>query len=284
MADPPDRGVRMIPPVEAEASVGTYDEDWHRIAQWEHDALRLLVRYVRGGRFADGAALTVVMVVNPLLLLVGRRWPRRTCECCGWRGVEFLWAHHGRWVVRDSICPHCESRPRHRALTLLVPSVVPADAVRNALHFAPEPLLAAALRARYPGAEYRTTDLYRTDVDLPGEDVQALTIADASADLVICNHVLEHVTDDERAIAELARVTAPGGVAFVTVPGDWTGSPTVTFDRPDENGHLRHYGADVATLLRRSFAEVRSVGAESISPDPRRNGIRTDEPVFVCRP
>jgi len=274
----------MIPPVEPEASVGAYDEDWHRIAAWEHDALRLLVLYTRTGRFGAVAGLPVVMVVNPLLLLVGRRWRRRTCVCCGWRGVGFLWAHHGRRVVRDSICPHCESRPRHRALTLLVPGVLPPEGVHRALHFAPEARLAAALRERYPRAEYRTTDLYRTDVDLPGEDVQALTLADASADLVICNHVLEHVTDDERAVAELARVTAPGGVAFVTVPGDWTGRPSVTFDHPDENGHLRHYGADVEALLRRSFTEVRAVRADAITPDPRRYGIRGGDPVFVCRP
>jgi SAM-dependent methyltransferase len=50
------------------------------------------------------------------------------------------------------------------------------------------------------------------------EDVQQLTYADASFDLVTHTEVLEHVADDERAFAELHRVLRPGGIMVFTVP------------------------------------------------------------------
>ena len=50
------------------------------------------------------------------------------------------------------------------------------------------------------------------------EDVQALTFADASFDLVTHSEVFEHVPDDARGFAELRRVLKPGGKMLFTVP------------------------------------------------------------------
>lgn len=50
------------------------------------------------------------------------------------------------------------------------------------------------------------------------EDVQSLSYADASFDLVTHTEVLEHVPDDARAFAELRRVLRPGGLMLFTVP------------------------------------------------------------------
>jgi SAM-dependent methyltransferase len=50
------------------------------------------------------------------------------------------------------------------------------------------------------------------------EDVQRLTYADASFDLVTHTEVLEHVPDDARALGELLRVLRPGGCMLFTVP------------------------------------------------------------------
>ena len=67
------------------------------------------------------------------------------------------------------------------------------------------------------------------EVDLVG-GVEALPVPDASFDLVICTQVLEHVDDPRRAVAELRRVTAPGGRVLASThgvqvfhpsPGDW---------------------------------------------------------------
>jgi SAM-dependent methyltransferase len=49
-------------------------------------------------------------------------------------------------------------------------------------------------------------------------DVCALPFPDASFDLVLATDVVEHVDDDRRALAEIARVLAPGGAVLITVP------------------------------------------------------------------
>jgi SAM-dependent methyltransferase len=215
------------------------------------------------------------------------RWrsPRWWCPCCDRRTGAFLWVGNQLRLSRHAVCPGCGSRSRHRGLALAVDRVA-GPSTRRVLHFAPEAPLAPVLERAAPQAEIVTTDLHRTDVDRPGEDIQALTFADDAFDLVVCNHVLEHVPDDRAALAELARVTAPGGVAVVSVPGDWSRAATVTFADDTFNGHHRDYGTDVVDLLREAFTDVEVVllgdlAAADLPGDP---GLRPDDRLHLCRP
>jgi ubiquinone/menaquinone biosynthesis C-methylase UbiE len=60
--------------------------------------------------------------------------------------------------------------------------------------------------------------------------------------------VLEHVTDDQAAIAEISRVTASGGRVLLTVPNSLEDYPAILrpiYKRHDRRiGHLRHYSAE----------------------------------------
>jgi SAM-dependent methyltransferase len=56
------------------------------------------------------------------------------------------------------------------------------------------------------------------EADIKQGDALALPFADAEFDRVVAAEVLEHIPDDEAAIAELARVLRPGGTIAVTVP------------------------------------------------------------------
>ncbi len=49
-------------------------------------------------------------------------------------------------------------------------------------------------------------------------DLCALPLADSSVDLVLATDVIEHVSEDARAVAEIHRVLRPGGTALITVP------------------------------------------------------------------
>ena len=65
----------------------------------------------------------------------------------------------------------------------------------------------------------------------------ALPFADASVAAAVSANLLEHVPDDERALAELRRVLRPGGRAVIVVPA----SPGV-YDYYDRFlGHERRY-------------------------------------------
>lgn len=119
------------------------------------------------------------------------------------------------------------------------------------------------------------------DVDLPGEDVREISLSDSSIDLVICNHVLEHVDDDRRAVKELARILSPTGVALITVPGDWGRRETVYFGPDGPNGHYRDYGRDVLEFLREGFTHVRPFNL-CLFNNSRHHGIRRDDVAFLC--
>jgi hypothetical protein len=88
-------------------------------------------------------------------------------------------------------------------------------------------------------------------------------------------------------MAELARVTRPGGLAIVSVPGDWRRADTVPLVAERHNGHHRDYGRDVADALGGAFDRVDVVvlGELETGPGlPGHPGLRPDDRLFVCRP
>ncbi len=95
-------------------------------------------------------------------------------------------------------------------------------------------------------------------------DAYALPFADGSFDAVVAAEVLEHLPQDERAMAELARVLRPGGQIAVTVPR-W-GPERVCWALSDayhevEGGHVRIYrGDELTTRLVRAGLELRGTG------------------------
>jgi SAM-dependent methyltransferase len=85
----------------------------------------------------------------------------------------------------------------------------------------------------YPLFEAVASDYVGSDI-APGPrirhvcPVEELDIDDARFDLVLCTQVVEHVSDPERALAEIARVLKPGGHAFITTHGVWPYHPYPT--------------------------------------------------------
>ena len=148
-----------------------------------------------------------------------RSQPRYCCSCCGETAYAFGHLSNRLRIAWNSACPVCDSRSRHRGLALLIPKIVnETGANRRVLHFAPEHVLRSVL-LKMPNLEYRTTDLFVKEVDYPGENIEALSFPADSFDIITyCNHVLEHVKNDEAAIGELARILRPGGIAVITIP------------------------------------------------------------------
>ena len=91
-------------------------------------------------------------------------------------------------------------------------------------------------------------EIERPDGDVIVEgDARALPFPPGRFDRVIAAEILEHIPDDEAAMAEVARVTAPGGLVAVTVPRRWTEQICWTLsDRYHEvaGGHVRIYRGD----------------------------------------
>jgi SAM-dependent methyltransferase len=122
----------------------------------------------------------------------------------------------GGWRT-NAKCPFCRSFDRERLVYLYLDRE--SELLRRlsrVLHVAPEAALELKLRKNRL-LDLTTGDLMATHVDR-NFDIAAIPFPDRLFDLVICNHVLEHVTDDRKGMAELFRVLKPGGTAVLQVP------------------------------------------------------------------
>jgi SAM-dependent methyltransferase len=121
-------------------------------------------------------------------------------------------------------CPICHSTARERLIWFWLSQMGQGfrfGANCRTAHFAPEKGLTIRLREAAP-ANYVAYDFepsrYRHLSGVKQADLGGLAIADSSVDLLVCNHVLEHVPDVARALSEILRVLAPGGTAILQVP------------------------------------------------------------------
>jgi SAM-dependent methyltransferase len=199
------------------------------------------------------------------------------------------------WNRSAALCWRCGSHERHRAQWLLFerrPELL--RGTRSLLHFAPEWCLRRRLRA-LPGLRYVSADIDPASVDLQ-LDVTDLDLPDGAFDAVICSHVLEHVPDDAAAMAELRRVTAPGGFCLVMVPlaldrkrTHEDPSITAAADREREflqHDHVRLYAPDIAARLSAAGFDVEAVDlhAELGPAGAARHGLLASDLIYLCRP
>lgn len=116
-------------------------------------------------------------------------------------------------------CPRCGAHDRERHLLLYMQASGLLDALpgASALHFAPEKRLTRVIADRRPALHVRC-DLYPMSSDIQRVDIQHMPFADDSFDLLLANHVLEHVDAPDLALAEIHRVLKPGGHAILQTP------------------------------------------------------------------
>lgn len=227
---------------------------------------------------AEKMDLRARRAIDHVTSLAWGRTPRE-CPVCGYTGMFSPVKHKPEiW------CPSCDSRPRHRLLKLWMDREMRLPPGARVLHFAAEPWVRAGMEAR--GALYRTADLNdRFELQL---DIEAIALPDGSQDMVIANHVLEHV-DDRAALAELYRILAPGGQAVLTVP------LIEGFDRTYEDpahdsaearrlyygdaDHRRWYGRDFRDRLAAPGFAVSEFTA--LEPEASRYALHRGEKVFI---
>ena len=173
------------------------------------------------------------------------------CNLCKNESYYFFHTSNEKRILRNSICPNCNSRKRHRGLFILYKEILSKLDTPKILHFAPEPVFYKLFQSY----NYVTADIELADVDLK-LNIQKIDCKSESYKLILCNHVLEHVKDDKKAIDELERILHPSGILLITVPGDWTRDEIVKYSKADGNGHYRDYGLDFVEILKRKFTDV----------------------------
>jgi SAM-dependent methyltransferase len=179
------------------------------------------------------------------------------CPVCGGRFRKFL--PYGYNKIRDNVlCPQCFSLERHRLLYLYLKNRTGffTDHLK-VLHIAPEQCFYRRFR-RLQNLTYITADLESPLADIL-LNVQDMPFRDREFDVIICNHVLEHVPDDRKAMDEIYRVLNPGGFAILQVPTNYSMETTyedASITDPEERekhfrqkDHYRLYGRDYTTRL-----------------------------------
>jgi SAM-dependent methyltransferase len=160
------------------------------------------------------------------------------------------------------------------------------------LHTAPEPFLAQALD-RLPLLRRVGVDRFNPSADVQA-DLTGLPFPDGRFDVVLSSHVLEHVRDDDAAIAELARVLRPGGWAAIMVPydpkrpvtdeGRDVASPSERLARFGHPYHYRIYGADLTLRLAAAGFRVSVLSSKRLlTPHQRRRYRINRNYLFFCR-
>jgi SAM-dependent methyltransferase len=198
-----------------------------------------------------------------LLIIPFYRGSRYQCPICNNHFRKLL--PYGNQGSANRLCPSCLSLERHRLLWLyLKERTAFFHEPLNVLHVAPEQSFIKRFRA-LPNLRYNTADLVSPLADLR-MDIQNIPMPDGTYDVVICNHVLEHVESDHAAIREIYRVLKPGGWAIMQVPVDWTRNytkedPTITSPAGREKhfgqyDHVRYHGTDYPDRLRQGGFEV----------------------------
>ncbi len=117
------------------------------------------------------------------------------------------------------ICPSCMSTARERLLKAVF--VASGDIEKkNVLHISPEKHLHnyLAQHAFITSVDYQPQFYKKIDPRVQFADATQLPFTDNSFDLVIGNHIMEHIPDDAAAMKEIYRVLKPGGRAVLQVP------------------------------------------------------------------
>ena len=254
--------------------------------------------------FRWGKSLTA-LGAGAARIMLGRGW--RYCVCCDRRVPAFLPWRGGMAAAPplmralDMIgsdldhfaCPRCGSTDRERHLRLYLEATGLAKEIvgRRVLHFAPEVRLAPWIASLMP-SEHVLADLYPCADNIRCVDLEAIPFPDSYFDVVIANHVLEHVNDLDRAVAEIARVLKDGGWALLQVP--WCSMLSTTIEDPavssatarlhlyGQEDHVRLFGADVFTQLGRHGLFGKPVLHFEVlaSTSPAHVGVNEREPLM----
>lgn len=230
------------------------------------------------------------------------------CPICGYQSNK--WASIGfaipvlteKQVIgagkRSAGCYKCGSSDRERLVYLFLKHHLKLFAQAkniSLLHMAPEPSLSPAL-LKLKFKNYICGDLF-TDGYIYPDYVQNMNLLDLpfpnnTFDLIICNHVFEHIPQDRAAMKEIFRTLKPSGQAILQVPisansQDTVEDATITDPKQREilfgqHDHIRIYGQDYIKRLSSIGFQVQRL---SISKEQAFNkyGLNENEELFIAK-
>ncbi len=185
------------------------------------------------------------------------------CPICNGKFRKFL--PYGNKGADNRLCPKCLSLERHRLLWLYFKNRTNFfTANLNVLHVAPEQSFIKRFR-KLSNLKYKTADIESPLADVK-MDIKDIPFDDNTFDVLICNHVMEHIDDEQKALKEILRVLKPNGWAILQVPINLSLEKTYedsTITSPKERekhfgqyDHVRFHGKDYPNRLEKAGFKV----------------------------
>lgn len=220
------------------------------------------------------------------------RGDKYECPICGGRFRKmFPWGNKG-WDNR--LCPKCLSLERHRLIWLYLKNKTNFfTAELKMLHVAPEQPFIKRFKA-LKNLDYTTADLVSPIADVK-MDVQNIPFNNDTFDVFMCNHVMEHIPDEHKALQEIFRILKKGGWAILQVPINYNSretyeDPSITDPKEREKhfgqyDHLRFHGLDYTQRLEKGgFTVIEDNYLMEFDPAARdRFRLPEQEIIFLCK-
>jgi SAM-dependent methyltransferase len=160
-------------------------------------------------------------------------------------------------------CPVCKASYRQRLVKAFLDDIGEPTSDKKLLLIAPEESLHNIFKKKL-GKNYVCGDLLPERYSYYAKpmkiDLTSIEFANNSFDIIICNHVLEHIPDDRKAMQEILRVLKPSGFAMLQVPvslklketfEDWTiTTPEDRLKNFGQKDHVRVYSMDYVDRLK----------------------------------
>ena len=245
-----------------------------------------------------------IKILLKKILNLGTRY---YCNCCGSHIRRFCAGGENLPPIVDNkiigagyreqdYCPVCRSTYRHRLVWLYLSSLKIWKKPLSVLHIAPEEMVARKLseirQLRYITGD-TNPDRYSHYTGAIRMDITRIPFEDNTFDVIICNHVLEHITDDRKAISELYRALKPGGFSMMQVPisevlKQTHEDPMITTEEErvkqfGQKDHVRIYGEDYFKRLEDAGFRLEITGLSDYTHIPRvsRMALHEKEKVVV---
>lgn len=240
----------------------------------------VLIREIRVKFYPMKSVFKLILNTIPRPLLIRLSYVARPIIAFSLKGTNFTdpidgksfksMLPYGYEKQRNNVLsPSTLSLERHRLLWLYLNEQTDFFTVpKKVLHFAPEQAFYKLFR-KQKNLDYTTTDLFSPLADVKA-DICNLPFEDNQYDVILCNHVLEHIPDDTKAMQELYRVLKPGGMAILQIPQDLKREVTFADDTITDQkerakifgqyDHVRIYGRDY-------FDKLRSIGFTVVEED-----------------